>query len=62
MLPTGLVEAVIVVGLHQAGDQLGVVLKDAPDGAKLVKTSTPYLSSKRIKSAEKKAEGLRSKY
>ena len=26
MLPTGLVEAVIVVGLHQAGDQLGKVL------------------------------------
>ncbi len=43
MPPTGLVEAVVVVGLHQAGDQLGVVLDDAPDGAKLLKKSAQIL-------------------
>ncbi len=43
MPPTGLVEAVVVVGLHQASDKLGVVLDDAPDGAKLAKKSAQLL-------------------
>ena len=38
--PTELVEAVVIVGLHQPGDNLGVVVKDAPDGAKLVAKPT----------------------
>ena len=29
----GLVKTVVVVGLHQPGDNLGVVVQDAPDGA-----------------------------
>ncbi len=31
------------MGLHQAGDQLGVVLDDAPDGAELAKKSVQLL-------------------
>ena len=31
------------MGLHQAGDKLGVVLDDAPDGAKLVAKSVQLL-------------------
>ena len=41
--PSELVETVVVVGLHQAGDYLGVVLDDAPDGAKLLKKSAQLL-------------------
>ncbi len=31
------------MGLHQAGDKLGVVLDDAPDGAELVAKSVQLL-------------------
>ena len=37
--PSELVEAVVVVGLHQPGDNLGVVVQDAPDDAEFVAKS-----------------------
>ncbi len=43
MPPTGLVEAIVVVGLHQSGNYLGVVLDDAPDGAELLKKAAQLL-------------------
>ncbi len=33
------------MGLHQSGDKLGIVLDDAPDGAKLLKKSAQLLLS-----------------